>query len=161
MAALVVDADHGDVSGRVPRGVDRDDPPVVGERPAAREGAERAAVQRERLEVHARRHGLAQHALEEPGAGRLRERQLGFVDEHGPAEVDRPIHVVAVHVGQHDCVDGVEAEAGRLQGAGQLLLGGDVEPRERDVPHAGRLPRVDEQQAAVMLDGPAVHGQGI
>ena len=56
------------------------------------------------------------------GKGAREEPQLGIVDPHRRAHVDEPVDVVAVVVGEHDLRDVLQRQAGRRQGARELLL---------------------------------------
>ena len=76
MPAGVINADHRDVTGGVPGRRDGDDPSVIAERPAVRERAEWAAVERERLGSEPWRERLAQHAAHDPCHRRAEESQL-------------------------------------------------------------------------------------
>jgi hypothetical protein len=112
VATIVVDAQNRDVPRRVACCRDGNDAAVVAERPALREGAERTAVQRERLEIDIGRHRLANHPLRQPrgrGAGIC---QLPGVHQHGSADVHCAVHVVAMQVGQHNGVDVRERQPG-------------------------------------------------
>ena len=154
--AVVVDADDRDVADRVAGGRDDHDPPVVGQRPARREAAERAAVECVRLPVDAGRDGLLQHPRKNRAPAVLVNASSGSWTSTGPVEVDRAVHVIAVHVGQHDGVDVVQRQAGGRQCAGQLVLGRDRETGERDVVGRRDLAGVDQDQLPVVLDRPAV-----
>ena len=80
----------------------------------------------------------------------------GSLTSTGSVDMDGAVHVVAVHVGQDDGVDVVERQARAGHRAGQLLVGRELEARERDVVGGRDLAGVDEDQPVVVLDGPAV-----
>jgi hypothetical protein len=63
----------------------------------------------------------------------LSARQFRVVDQHAGGHVNGPVHVVSVRVGENDLRDVAEREARRGHCAGQLLLGADVHPSERNV----------------------------
>jgi hypothetical protein len=96
--AGVIDADHRDVTGRVPRRVDGDDTSVIDERATPGKRSERAAVEREGLGREPRGQWLVQHATHHPRHRRAEESQLHLVDQHPPADMDQPVDVVAVGV---------------------------------------------------------------
>jgi hypothetical protein len=116
--AGVIDADHRDVTGRVPRRVDGDDPSVIAERAAAGKRPERAAVERERLGREPGGQRLAQHAAHHPRHRRGEEAQLHLVDQDPTANMDQPVHVVAVGVGEHHLGDVVERRPAAAIAAG-------------------------------------------
>ena len=70
--------------------------------------------------------------------------------------MDQPVDVVAVVVGEHDLRDVLQREARRRDGCRKLLLARHLEAGERDVSRRGGLAAVDEQQASLVLDRPAV-----
>src|SRR3954449_2640385 len=69
VAARVVDADHGDMAGGVSRSPNGDDAPVLAQRMAARERAERTVIERKGLWRKAPGQGLAQDAAHDAGKG--------------------------------------------------------------------------------------------
>lgn len=159
MPAGVINADHRDVTGGVPGRRDGDDPSVIAERPAVREHAEWAAVERERLGSEPLREWLAQYAAHDSRHRRAEEPQLRIVDQDPPADMDQPVHVVAVGVSEHHFRDVVELEARPGHRGREFLLGGHMHPRERHVPRRGSLAGVDESQNPVVLDRPAMDWQ--
>ncbi len=158
---VVVDADHGDVPWRVPWRCHGDDPSVIAERTALAEGAERPAVERERLRIETRRQRLAQDAPHDTRKGSAQELELGIVDRHGGAHVHQSVDVISVMVGEHDLRDVIERQAGGRDRTRQLLLGRHLEVGERDVAHGRALAGVDEQDLLAMLDHPAVDRQRV
>ena len=107
------------------------------------------------------RQRLAQDATHHPREGRRDEPQLGVVDPHGCAHVDQPVDVVAVVVGEHHLRNVVQRQTRRRDRARKLLLARHLEAGERDVPRRRGLAAVDEQQAPVVLDRPAVDRQRV
>ena len=153
---LIIDADHGDVTGGVARRVDGDDPPVLAQRARALECAERAAVERQRPELGPGRNRLAQHLLPELSAARAGVLELAIVDEHRPVDVHGAVDVVAVHVGEHRRADVARLQAGAVERGRELAVRRDLESRKRDIAHERRLAGVDERDPTVVLDRPAV-----
>jgi hypothetical protein len=161
VAIGVVEADHRDVAGRVPRCLDGDYAPVLAQRKAAGEDTEGAGVQRHRPGGEAARKRLAQHPAHEARKGGGDEGQLGCAHAHGGAHVDQPVDVVAVVVGEDHLRDIGERQPGGRHGVGQLLLARHLEAREGDVARGGDLAGVDQQQTLAVLDRPAVDRQRV
>ena len=144
VAALVVDADHRDVPGRVARCRDGDDASVGAERVAAREGAEGPAVERERGGAKPAGSGWrsTRRITRESGAASVaRAPRSGFAPGRGRGRVPStwsPWWWVSTT--SQTSVGESPAAAER---AGQLLLAGHLEACERDVARGGGLAGVD------------------
>src|SRR3954453_7516000 len=94
VSARVVDADHGDMAGGVSRSPNRDDAPVLAQRMAAWERAERTVIERKGLRRKAPGQGLAQDAAHGAGKGGRGELQFGIEDSHRRGSVNNTVHMV-------------------------------------------------------------------
>lgn len=137
------------------------DAAVIAQAPAVGKPAERATVEVKLSELDPARDGLAEQPLldsSRPGPG---EGQIWGVDKDRAAEVHRAVDVVAMHVGENHTGNISQPETGRSQSTRQFLLHRDVELGKRDVADSGGLARVHQPEPLLVLDRPAVDGQGL